>query len=54
VADLEGIVHLLARDSGAFVARAETDGSAVRAAPRAAAGGFVVQTQAGGLYALVP
>lgn len=54
VADLEGIVHLLARDSGAFVARAATDGSAVRSVPRAMARGFVVQTQAGGLYALAP
>lgn len=54
VGDLEGIVHLLARDSGAFVARADTDGSAVRAAPRPGAQGFLVQTQAGGLFALAP
>ncbi|MGH8722875.1 MAG: PQQ-binding-like beta-propeller repeat protein, partial [Burkholderiales bacterium] len=54
VGDLEGIVHLLARDSGAFVGRAATDGSAVRAAPLALPGGFLVQTQAGGLFALAP
>lgn len=54
VGDLEGIVHLLARDSGALVARARTDGSPVRAAPLALARGFLVQTQAGGLFALAP
>lgn len=54
VGDLEGIVHLLARESGAFVARAQTDGSPVRAAPIALPRGFLVQTQAGGLYALAP
>ncbi len=52
--DLEGIVHLLARDSGAFVARVGTDGSPVRAAPIALPRGFLVQTQAGGLFALSP
>lgn len=54
VGDLEGYVHLLARDSGALAARAATDGSAVRAAPLAIPGGFLVQTQAGGLFALAP
>jgi outer membrane protein assembly factor BamB len=54
VADLEGYVHLLARDSGEFVARTATDGSAVRAAPIALAAGFLVQTQGGSLYALAP
>lgn len=52
VGDLEGYVHLLARDSGALVARAATDGSAIRAAPLAIPGGFLVQTRAGGLFAL--
>jgi len=54
VADFEGIVHLLARDSGAFVARASTDGSAVRARMLALPGGLLVQTRDGGLYALAP
>lgn len=54
VGDLEGYIHLLARDSGALAARAATDGSAVRAAPLAIPGGFLVQTQAGGLFALAP
>ena len=36
VGDFEGYVHVLARDSGAFLARKETDGATVRAAPGAA------------------
>ena len=52
--DLEGYVHLLARETGAFVARAGTDGSPLRAAPLAVPGGFVVQTQGGRLFALAP
>jgi len=52
VGDLQGYVHFLARESGAFVARAATDGSAIRAAPIRLPDGFLVQTQNGGLYAL--
>ena len=54
VGDLEGYVHLLGRDNGAFVSRYATGGRAVRAAPLALPKGFVVQTQDGGLYALSP
>ncbi len=54
VGDLEGYVHLLARDSGEFVARRATDGSAVRAAPISLPEGLLVQTQGGGLFALAP
>ena len=55
VGDFEGYVHLLARETGALVARAETDGDAIRAAPVPLPdGGFVVQTQGGDLYALHP
>ena len=50
--DLQGYVHFMARDSGAFLARAATDGSPVRAAPLKLPEGFLVQTQGGGLYAL--
>ena len=50
--DLQGYVHVLARDSDAFVARAATDGSPVRAAPLRLPEGFLVQTQDGSLYAL--
>lgn len=52
VGDLEGYVHFLSRDAGAFLARASTDGSAIRAAPIRLPGGFLVQTRNGGLYAL--
>jgi outer membrane protein assembly factor BamB len=50
--DLQGYVHFLARESGAFLARIATDGSPVRAAPVKLAEGFLVQTLNGGLYAL--
>jgi len=52
VGDLEGYVHFLAGDSGAFVARIATDGGAVRAAPIRLPSGFLVQTRNGGLFAL--
>ena len=52
VGDLEGYVHLLARDTGAFVARYATGGGPVRAAPRPIPGGLLVQTQNGALHAL--
>lgn len=50
--DLQGQVHFMARESGAFLARFATDGSPVRAAPVKLPDGFLVQTQGGGLYAL--
>ena len=50
--DLQGYIHMLARESGAFLARVATDGSPVRAAPVKLPDGFLVQTQSGGLYAL--
>lgn len=51
--DLFGYVHFFARDSGAFVARVATDGSAIRAAPvRLPNNAVLVQTLAGGLFAL--
>ena len=52
VGDLQGYVHVLTRDSGAFAARVATDGSPVRAAPLRLPEGFLVQTQGGSLYAL--
>ena len=52
VADIQGYVHFLARESGAFVGRVETDGSPVSTNPIALPnGGFLVQTRKGGLYA---
>jgi len=52
VGDLEGYVHLLSQDAGAFVGRIATDGTAIVSPPVAIPGGFVVQTSNGGLYAL--
>ncbi len=52
VADVEGYVHLLARDTGAFVGRVETDGSPVNADLVPIDGGFLVQTRDGNVYAL--
>lgn len=54
VADYQGVVHLLAEEDGAFVARYNTDGTAIAAAPRRLEPGdsFVVQTKNGGVYAL--
>ncbi len=54
VGDVEGYVHFLARESGAFVARSATDGTPIRAAAVRLPTGFLVQTQSGGLYALSP
>jgi outer membrane protein assembly factor BamB len=52
VGDLEGYVHFLARDSGAFVARIATGGAPIRASPIRLPEGCLVQTQSGGLFAL--
>jgi len=51
-ADVQGFVHFVQRDTGTFVARHATDGSAVRSAPVRLGAGLLVQTQNGGLYAL--
>lgn len=50
--DLQGNVHFVARENGAFIGRIPTDGSPIRAAPVAMAKGFLVQTSNGNLYAL--
>ncbi|MBI1906213.1 MAG: outer membrane protein assembly factor BamB [Rhodocyclales bacterium] len=53
VADLEGNVHALNRESGQFVARLRTDGSAIVADPQPLGlSRFVVQTRDGGIFAL--
>ncbi len=52
VADIQGYVHFLARDSGAFVGRVQTDDSPISTNPIALPNGsFLVQTRKGGLYA---
>ena len=54
VGDFEGVVHFLERETGALIARHETGGGAVRAAPLALPSGLVVQTVSGALHALAP
>ena len=52
VGDVEGYVHFLSRDTGAFVGRFTTDGSAIRSPLVRLGDGFLVQTRDGNLYAL--
>jgi len=52
VADVQGYLHLIARDTGSFEARIATDGSAISTAPILLEGGVLVQTRAGNLFAL--
>jgi outer membrane protein assembly factor BamB len=52
VGDVEGVVHFLSRESGAFVGRIATDGSPIRSSLLRLEQGFLVQTQEGHLYAL--
>jgi outer membrane protein assembly factor BamB len=51
IGDIEGYVHLLARETGAFVGRVATDGSQIAAPPVRLPNGFLVQTVKGGLFA---
>jgi outer membrane protein assembly factor BamB len=52
VGDFEGYVHLLARESGAFVARYASRGGAVRATPVNLPTSLLIQTQDGTVVAL--
>lgn len=52
VGDLQGYVHFLSREDGAFAARTATDGSPVEASPLRLGDGLLVQTRDGGLFAL--
>lgn len=52
VADYQGVVHLLSREDGSFVARITSDGSAISTDPQRVKDGFVVQTGNGGIFAL--
>lgn len=54
VGDLEGYVHWLRRDDGAFAARVRVDGSPIRAAPIAAGETLYVYSHGGNLAALRP
>ena len=52
VADVQGVVHFLNREDGAFAARVSTDGSAVVAPLQALGRNVLVQTNKGGLFAI--
>jgi outer membrane protein assembly factor BamB len=52
VGDVEGYVHFLSRDTGAFVGRIATDGSPIRASLLPMGESFLAQTQEGSLIAL--
>ncbi len=53
VGDIEGYVHVISRENGAFEARLPTDGSAIMAPPVALdRTSFVVQTENGGVFAI--
>jgi outer membrane protein assembly factor BamB len=52
VADIQGVVHFLNREDGAFAARLNTDGSPVLAPPQALGRNLLVQTGKGALYAI--
>ena len=52
VADLQGYVHFLGREDGAFAARVATDGSPIRAQPQALADGLLIQSKKGGVFVL--
>ncbi|MEA3121290.1 MAG: outer membrane protein assembly factor BamB, partial [Paraburkholderia sp.] len=54
VGDYQGYVHFLSRDDGSFVARMNTDGSAITAAPVIIGDTLVVQTRKGELYGFRP
>ena len=51
VGDVEGYIHALSRDSGAFAARARAGGGPVSAQPRSYGRGFVVQGRDGEITA---
>jgi outer membrane protein assembly factor BamB len=52
VADIQGYVHVLARDTGAIVGRVATDGSPISTNPVPFDRGFLVQTRSGSVYAI--
>lgn len=52
IGDIEGNVHFLSRETGAFVGRFATDGSPIGAGMAPLENGFLVQTTDGNLYAL--
>ena len=52
VADVEGIVHFLSREDGAFVGRVSTDGGAILAPLQHQNDRLIVQTAKGGIFSI--
>lgn len=52
VADAEGVVHVLSREDGSFVARLTSDGGPVVAPLKAFGSNLVMQTSRGGIFAI--
>jgi outer membrane protein assembly factor BamB len=52
VVDVEGYLHLLARDDGKYVGRMATDGTAPTGQPAQLAGGVVWQSDGGNVYSV--
>ncbi len=52
VGDGQGYVHFLSRESGAFIGRVSTDGSAIASTPLVAGANLIFQTQSGAVVAL--
>ncbi|MDR0775425.1 MAG: outer membrane protein assembly factor BamB [Azonexus sp.] len=52
VGDVEGNIHFLSREDGAFAARLQTDGTPVRGAIQPLGSGFLVQTVGGSVNAI--
>lgn len=52
VGDFQGFVHLLDPEDGSFIARMPTDGRAISIDAKPVDRGFVIQTRAGGVYAM--
>ena len=52
VGDYQGVIHFLSREDGAFLARVNTDGSAISAAPLVAGTHLIFQTQSGTVTAI--
>jgi hypothetical protein len=54
VGDLQGFVHLIAREDGRPLGRLVTDGTAIVTAPVLVGRTLVVVTRAGGVFAFLP
>lgn len=52
IGDIQGYVHFLSRENGAFLGRVGTDGSAILSAPVVAGMNLIFQTQSGAVVAL--